>query len=192
MERGGKCSSQTPGSFALWRVKERLRLSCQKPSPSPLRERGINGGEGIFDCSEETIKALIEKVGLQSVEYVSKYTQEEAPEIYARGDVLVHLKHMDWTPNTVIEGMACGLPIVHAGNGGMNELVGEAGVSLDLPQDWDHIHTPEPSFLAEKIIEAYEQRQKLGKKARQIAVERYEIKSWVEAHRQIFASLLSQ
>ncbi|MBN1886761.1 MAG: glycosyltransferase family 4 protein [Thermoflexales bacterium] len=150
----------------------------------------LQKGEGIFDCGLGSMQAVADEVGLGNVDWLGSYTQKEAPLIYARGDVLVHLKHMDWTPNTVIEAMACGLPIVHTGNGGMDELVGSAGVSLNVPFDWDQIHTPDPSYVAECIIEAYKRRLDLGTMARQIAVERYEMQAWVEAHRQIFASLL--
>jgi glycosyltransferase involved in cell wall biosynthesis len=149
-------------------------------------------GEGIFDCGPLSIRRIIDEVGLEQVEFIASYTQAEAPTVYAQGDVLVHLKDMDWTPNTVIEAMACGLPIVHTGNGGMNELAGEAGISLHLPFDWDRIHTADPAALAERIIEAYEKRQGLSKTAREIAVERYNIRSWVKVHREIFQSLLSR
>jgi glycosyltransferase involved in cell wall biosynthesis len=149
-------------------------------------------GEGIFDCGPDSIRRIIDEVGLEQVEFIGSYTQAEAPAIYAQGDVLAHLKDMDWTPNTVIEAMACGLPIVHAGNGGMNELVGEAGMSLHLPFDWDRIHTVEPPALAECIVEAYEKRQELREMAREIAVGRYSIRSWAKVHREIFESLLSR
>jgi glycosyltransferase involved in cell wall biosynthesis len=164
---------------------QRVYPKAQLIIAGPLRD-----GEGIFDCGFESIQTVLNQVGLEEVKFIGQYTQEEAPAIYAQGDVLVHLKHMDWTPNTVIEAMACGLPTVHAGNGGMNELVKDGGISLNLPFDWEHIHTPEPLFLAERIIEAYEHRRELGEIARQIAVERYDIKDWVEAHHQIFNSLL--
>jgi glycosyltransferase involved in cell wall biosynthesis len=149
-------------------------------------------GEGLYECSEESIRRVISEVGLPDVVFVPQYTQQEAPELYALGDVLVHLKHMDWTPNTVIEAMACGLPVVHAGNGGMNELVGGAGVSLNLPLDWNQVHTPDPVFLAERILEAHKRRQELGKMARQRAVERYDMQNWAEVHRQLFRSLLEE
>jgi glycosyltransferase involved in cell wall biosynthesis len=150
----------------------------------------LRSGEGVFDCGPETIRSIISDVRLGAVDFIPAFTQQEAPEIYAQGDVLVHLKHMDWTPNTVIEAMACGLPVVHAGNGGISELVGKAGISLDLPFDWDRIHTPEPAVLAERIIEAYELHDQLGEAARQLAVERYDIRAWAAAHRCIFEELL--
>ena len=147
-------------------------------------------GTDIYDCGEKTIHAVAEESGFYDIDYMGEYTQDEAPSIYSRASVMVHLKHMDWTPNTVIEAMACGLPIVHAGNGGLPELVGETGVSLDLPFDWHTIHTPDLELLAQRIIEAYGNRKRLGRIARQMAVERYDVKLWVELHQSIFQQIL--
>ncbi len=149
-------------------------------------------GTGVWDCSRESFEQLMDEVGFYNVKFIPEYTQAEAPSIYAMGDVLVHLKHMDWTPNTVIEGMACGLPVVHAGNGGLPELVGDAGLSLGVPFDWDRVHTPTPEALAETIAQAYERRDELGERAREIAVQRYNIHQWVTRHRLVFERLLSE
>lgn len=147
-------------------------------------------GQHIFDCGPKTIQTIARKADFSDIEFLDAYTQQDAPLIYSNGSVMVHLKHMDWTPNTAIEAMACGLPIVHAGNGGLPELVGEAGVSLDLPFDWHTIHTPDLELLAERIIEAYENRKSLGEIARQIAVEHYDMKIWVKLHKSIFLQIL--
>lgn len=147
-------------------------------------------GEGIFDCRPDLVRSFIRDVGLTAVEILGEYSQSDAPSVYAQADVLVHIRHLDWTPNTVIEAMACGLPVVHSGTGGLPELVGDAGVSLGLPNDWDRIHMPDPEFLAAKIIEAYERRKELGEASRQRAVEMFDIRKWAEAHRRIFEELL--
>ncbi len=152
----------------------------------------LMGGEGIFNCSQKSIVKLLREVGIdENIEFYPQYTQENAPIMNGLGDILVHLKHMDWTPNTVIESMACGLPILHTGNGGLPEIVGEAGLSLNMPYDWNTIHTPEPKLLAERIMQLYEIRKEKGEIAREIAVERYDLENWAKKHHQIFESLLS-
>jgi glycosyltransferase involved in cell wall biosynthesis len=151
----------------------------------------LHAGEGIWDTSRPSLDRVADEVGLSQIEFLPRYTQREAPGIYAQGDLLVHLKHMDWTPNTVAEGMACGLPILHTGNGGVPEIVGEAGLSLSLPYDWDHIHTPDPDTLAEKIVELYEIRRTKGALARQAAEDRFDLDDWISEHRVIFSTLLS-
>lgn len=152
----------------------------------------LKKGEDIYDCSQESfVKVAREVRAEKNIEFFPQYTQEKAPKMYGLGDILVHLKHMDWTPNTVIESMACGLPVLHSGNGGLPEIVGDAGMSLNMPYDWNKIHSPEPELLAEKIIQLYEKRKEKGEIARKTAVEHYDLKEWVRKHQQIFESLLN-
>ncbi|GAG97809.1 unnamed protein product, partial [marine sediment metagenome] len=119
-------------------------------------------GEGIFNCSKDSMLDIVKEVGVNNIEYLGSYNQNEAPSLYNMGDILVHTKHMDWTPNTVIEGMACGLPIVYSGNGGISELVCDAGISLELPFDWDNLHEPSPDQLARAVVKAFKNKNKLG------------------------------
>lgn len=150
----------------------------------------LPGGKGdVFQSSFREIKAIAESVGVD-FKYIPQYSQEEAPEIYAQGDVFVHLKHLDWCPNVVLEAMSAGLPIVHAGNGGTKEIVGEGGISLDLPENWDEIPHIDENKLAEKIIECFNKKSKIGEKAREIAESKFKIEHWVEKHKQIFYQLL--
>jgi len=50
-------------------------------------------------------------VGVVNVKIHGKYYKKSTHDLF-QGDVFGAYKDMDWTPNTVIEGMACGLPIV--------------------------------------------------------------------------------
>lgn len=149
-----------------------------------------SAGSGDWDCSEIWLKALIEEVGLKNIEFIPQYKQEEAPSIYQCADVLVHLKHMDWTPNVVAEAMACGLPIVHMGNGGLPEIVKGAGVSLDVPVDWENIRIPSSEAVARGAIEAYKQKDRLSQMARKIAEEDFSMEKWALRHEILFKKLI--
>lgn len=148
-----------------------------------------SAGAGDWDCSEAWIKALVEEVGFKNIEWIPQYQQSEAPSIYQRADVLVHLKHMDWTPNVVAEAMACGIPIVHTGNGGVPEIVKNAGVSLGVPVDWEKIQIPSVEVVARGVMEAYENRKALSINAREIAAQEYSMTGWVKRHEEIFNRL---
>jgi glycosyltransferase involved in cell wall biosynthesis len=152
----------------------------------PLRE-----GKGVFDCSKESFEKLARELRVDNIEYIPRFTQEQAPSIYALGDIMVHIMHMDWTPNTVIESMACGLPVLHSGNGGLPEIVGGGGLSLDMPYDWHNIHSADPEMLADKIIELYEIRKEKAEMARNFAEERYDLNNWIHQHKQIFEGLFN-
>ncbi|MEM1156891.1 MAG: glycosyltransferase [Verrucomicrobiota bacterium] len=147
-------------------------------------------GEGICDCGPDTIRAIVQQSGFKQVRFIDTYTQQEAPEIYRRANVLVHLKHMDWTPNVVAEAMACGVPVVHTGNGGTPEIVDDAGVSLNIPADWDHILEADPAVVAAAIVKVLEEQGSLAKRAREIAYTRFNLEEWIREHEEIFSELL--
>ena len=150
----------------------------------------LKEGEGLWDCGEETVRGLLKEASFDQVEFIPRYTQEEAPKIYQRADVLVHLKHMDWTPNVVAEAMACGLPVVHTGNGGVPEIVKDAGVSLNIPEDWDKTAEADSQAVAKAVEEAYANHEHLSTRAREIAESTFDMDSWAGKHRRIFSDLL--
>ena len=147
-------------------------------------------GQGIADCARSTFESIATDVGLSRIEFLGRYSQQAAPDIFAMGDVQVHMKHMDWTPNTVAEGMSCGLPILHTGNGGVGEIVGDAGLSLGLDSDWDQIRTPDAELLASSILQLADVADEKGKIARSRAELLFGMETWVAAHEKIFGDLL--
>ena len=52
-------------------------------------------------------------------------------------DYLIHLCHIDSCPNAVIEGLSCGLKVLHTNLGGTKELVKNNGVMLSVDKMWD-------------------------------------------------------
>jgi len=52
-------------------------------------------------------------------------------------DILIHPRLGDWCPNTVIEAMACGVPVVCGSWGGTMELVGNGGVVVST-EEWSY------------------------------------------------------
>lgn len=51
-------------------------------------------------------------------------------------DAMIHLAWLDWCPNSVVEGLASGLPVLCSHNGGTKELVKENGVVIQLEEDY--------------------------------------------------------
>jgi glycosyltransferase involved in cell wall biosynthesis len=65
---------------------------------------------------------------------------------------MVHLAWLDWCPNTVVEGLASGLPVLCSHNGGTKELVKDDGIILELEEDYVigtelDLYTPPPISL---------------------------------------------
>lgn len=148
----------------------------------------------VEDGARRSADALTSRLGLDGVvSYVGPYTQDQAPGIYQAADAYVMTKHNDPCPNTVLEALACGLPVLYSNTGGVPELVGNAaGVALDCPEDWERVHVPEPYQVGEGMLRVAEGHVTFASVARRSAVERFDIAHWIDRHRAIFGRLLEQ
>lgn len=78
------------------------------------------------------------------VRYVGLLPRDELARLAAGCHLMLHTAYRDPCPNAVVEGLACGLPVICEDTGGTPELVGDAGVVLpaavdDLgPRDYQH------------------------------------------------------
>jgi len=124
-------------------------------------------------------------------ELAGAYTQEEAPALIRRAHILLHPKYNDPCPTLVLEAMACGLPIVYSASGGVPELVGDAGIGVPAPLDWERDHLPAPEELRDAVLEAMGRRDELAAAARRRAVEQFDLQPWLAHHRELFAELTS-
>jgi len=165
-------------------------LACVRKSYP--RARLVFAGK-VWDHLLEPTHRLIAELGLEEhITFLPPFTQAEAPEIFRQCDILIHLKINDPCPGVVIEAMACGLPVVYSDSGGVPELVGkEAGVSVPTKVSWERFIPPAPEMVAEAVLTVAEARSRYAEAARQRAVERFDLRPWVERHRQVFAELVS-
>jgi glycosyltransferase involved in cell wall biosynthesis len=124
-------------------------------------------------------------------ELAGTYTQDEAPVLIRRAHILLHPKYNDPCPTFVLEAMACGLPVVHSASGGVPELVGDAGIGVPAPLDWERDHLPAPEDLRDAVLNAMRRRDELAVAARRRAVERFDLQPWLARHRELFTELTS-
>lgn len=72
-----------------------------------------------------------------NIKYMGKIHPQELP-VYLRGaDAFVHLSWLDHCPNTVVEALKCGLPVLCSHNGGTREIVRDNGVVMQFEEDFD-------------------------------------------------------
>jgi glycosyltransferase involved in cell wall biosynthesis len=129
---------------------------------------------------------------IKQVDFLGVYTQDAAAGIYQRADAYIMTKYLDPCPNTVIEAMACGLPILYSASGGVPEQVGpDAGVGISVPESWDGVvRTPSPDAIGAGMVEIAKKSASMCLAARRRAESQFEIVHWIERHRERFQRLL--
>jgi glycosyltransferase involved in cell wall biosynthesis len=135
---------------------------------------------------------LIGELGLQErVEFIGRYAQRDAPDLYRRAHVLLHTKVNDPCPNVVLEALACGVPVAHSASGGLPELVGpDAGVGVPHEQNWERDVPPDPAALAAAVTTILARLGDYRPAARARAEERFDLRPWLAHHRELFVELV--
>ena len=146
----------------------------------------------VGDAERRQAEALAEELGIAgTIAFLGPYSQENAPGIYRRADAFVMTKHADPCPNTVIEAISCGLPVVYVKSGGVPEIVGAAaGVGIDGGDDWLEPRAPEAEDVAGAMLLVARSRKRMSAAARARAVERFDLVHWIGRHRAVFEELL--
>lgn len=140
--------------------------------------------------AEEWTAQLLKEMRLSDhVEFVGKYTQADAPRLYSRAHMLIHTKYADPCPGLIPEAMGCGLPVVYVGNGGVPELVEEAGISVPVVHSWETINLPKPLDMAGAVMQVYENLDNYSKIARKQA-QKFALEKFVVRHKEIFTRVL--
>jgi glycosyltransferase involved in cell wall biosynthesis len=136
--------------------------------------------------------AQVEGLGMtDAVAFAGPYTWKEAPSIYRSADAYLMTKHNDPCPNSVLEAMSSGLPVLYSASGGVPELVGEhAGIGLAVPGTFEENLVPDAVAVAEGMERIMRQHAELGAAARRRAVERFDLSGWFDRHDAVFRECL--
>jgi glycosyltransferase involved in cell wall biosynthesis len=171
------------------------RLESTLKGLAEARRQGLDCGLVIAGWVADTplirARTLADELGLSDVvAFSGPYTQEEAPALYRQADAYVMTKHNDPCPNTVLEALACGLPVLYSDSGGVGELVGSCGIALPCEESWEAPMVPEPQATGEGMLAIAAEHTKLATTARARAVERFDIGLWLQRHKDIFTKLI--
>ena len=152
----------------------------------------ISGGLD-YDVTKSS-KALIDELKINnSVKFTGPYKQEDAPSIYNYANAYIMTKHNDPCPNTVIEALSCGLPVLYSHSGGVPELVGnDAGIALECKKSWESVQTPCVKDICDGMLDIANRHEEMSNFARNRAIEKFDIKKWIKRHKIIFEKLLSK
>jgi glycosyltransferase involved in cell wall biosynthesis len=176
-------------NYLYYRLESSI-LGLKTASDFGLQARLLVAGwiESEAKCRAES---LVNQLGIgHYVSFTGFYSQEQAPHVYRKADAYIMLKHNDPCPNSVLEAMATGLPILYSDSGGVPELVGpNAGISLPCQRGWDKPYVPSSidiGFGMQLISERYTS---LAKAARFRAVDNFDVAHWIARHREVFTNL---
>jgi len=106
----------------------------------------------------------------------------EIPALLARARIFVLPSRSEGIPLTVLEAMACGLPVVATRVGGLPEVVDEGVTGLLVP-------TADPAALARAIIKIWndpDRGDRLGRAGRQRAEERFDVRRMVAQYENLY------
>ena len=146
------------------------------------------------DVLKNSFRIATELNVFSNIKYVGKYNQKNAPLIYQNSHAYIMLKYKDPCPNTVIEALSCGLPVLYSKSGGLPELVtNNCGVGLNVKDSWiDNKITPKKTSIGKAMIQIYKNYKNLSLNARKRAEKKFDINFWFERHEKIFKKYVSK
>jgi len=112
----------------------------------------------------------------------------DVPDILRIADIGILCSHEEGFPNSVLEYMAAGLPVVATSVGGIPEAVSDGIHGLLVPPH-------DPRALGEKILllaNNPELRTRLGRSARRRVIERFSLESCVSAYHELYLSVIKK
>ncbi|MFK7974485.1 MAG: glycosyltransferase family 4 protein [Halioglobus sp.] len=80
------------------------------------------------------LEALVAELGLNdTVDFCGRLSREEIVDLYHRADAALNPTHVDNMPNSVLEALACGLPVISTDVGGVPFIVQDGKTAVLVP-----------------------------------------------------------
>ncbi|MBN2062871.1 MAG: glycosyltransferase [Deltaproteobacteria bacterium] len=140
----------------------------------------------IGDGSEyEAIKKVVQASGLET-NVILPGMKRDVPKFLSVMDIYVQPSKFEGVPNSVLEAMASGLPVIATDVGGLREIIhdGESGILLEPGQD------EALSLAISKLITHPEKRRQLGNNAQNRVTELFSIDKMVSDYEIMYKRIL--
>lgn len=129
---------------------------------------------------EQTQKKLQSKV---PIKFLGTIQREKIPQLIRSSHLMYSAEINPPCPNSVIEALACGLPVIGFDSGSLKELVGDsAGVIVPYGANPWRLETPDISALAESASEALTKQNQFRTSARKRAESEFGLDKMVESY----------
>lgn len=150
-------SDHTFVSCAHWRINKR---------PKEIAQAFLDANipDSLLYMIGEMPKEFIVKD--PKIIYLGSQDRKEVLQTYKNSDYMIHICHIDSCPNSVVEGLGAGLPVVCNNVSGTPEIVGQSGIIADLDPEFDFKFVKNmdslPKINHEKLVEAIQSITKAG------------------------------
>jgi glycosyltransferase involved in cell wall biosynthesis len=137
----------------------------------------------IAGAVDEYTRSRFEKDDKIPVEFLGVIQREQIPEFMRSSHLLFSAEINPPCPNSVIEALACGLPVVGFDTGSLRELIGEnAGKLVSYGGDPWKLEQPDVTALAQAAMEILQEHEHFRKTARVRAEELLSLDKMVDAY----------
>ncbi|MFA6518486.1 MAG: glycosyltransferase family 4 protein [Candidatus Shapirobacteria bacterium] len=154
----------------------------------------IIGGGLVWSNGENETREKVKELGLdKKVEILGPYNQKEAPIIYKKADILIHLQYNDSCPTVPLEAMSVGVPVVAGASGGLRELVGnDGGILIPITQSYEKMYYPTFKEIMDSVLKLTKNYHKYSKACVKRIKNIFEVNLWLKKHENIFEKLLNE
>ena len=126
----------------------------------------------------------------ENIKFSGVYKQEEAHLIYNSADIYFYFVHQSNCPNSVIEAMSCGLPVLCTNTGGLPEIVSNnTGVCLETKKSWERPFIPNLEDALNGINNIINNYSDYSNNCIIKSAKDHNINNWINKHEEIFNKL---
>jgi hypothetical protein len=172
--------------YILTPVLNAFEKISKRENPPKLHLAGVISKSLSYKLEKQI--NYLSRIGI--LKLIGPYQPSQLPELLKDVSLAIHSKYNDPCPNAIIERMSLGIPHIYSNSGGTPELVGESGLALDLPQQWDKLLPVDEDqliFAMDTMLEDIEP-------YRRKSIERYnQYLNWdnyIQSHKDIFKKVL--
>jgi glycosyltransferase involved in cell wall biosynthesis len=155
-----------------WKDYETIREAVARASAR------LTGQSVLLLAIGEAEAAPHERVGSVELRFLPQLDSKSVARCYQAADVYAHAARADTFPNTVLEALACGTPVVATAVGGIPEQIEDGRTGFLVPAG-------DPEALAERLTQLlsdHNLRQRVGACAVEAARRRFDLRRQVDAY----------
>jgi len=137
---------------------KKIKLISVSWSPNPRKGFSVLAeASQIHGVEVQFAGRWCETIDPLNVKLLGEKTSKELAELMRNSDAMIHAAKNEPCSNAILEGLACGLPILYLDSGGNRELAGEYGIAIsENLRDSVDLLINNLTFLRDKVIASHD------------------------------------